>query len=56
MSATNGVTYYFTAFAFDQSDTLIDVQTNSITADFERSPNANTFIYYPFTSNLADVM
>ena len=34
MNATDGVTYYFTAFAFDQSDTMIDVQTKSITAEF----------------------
>lgn len=34
MSATDGVTYYFTAFAIAQDDTMIDVQTNSITAEF----------------------
>ena len=34
MSATDGVTYYFTAFAIAQDDTMIDVQTNSITATF----------------------
>lgn len=34
MSATDGVTYYFTAFAIAQDDTMIDVQTNSITTDF----------------------
>ena len=34
MSATDGVTYYFTAFAIAQDDTMIDVQTNSITANF----------------------
>jgi hypothetical protein len=36
MSATDGVTYYFTAFAIAQNDTMIDVQTKSITAEFGR--------------------
>ena len=46
MNAIDGVTYYFTAFAFDQSDTMIDVQTNSITASFDWKPDANTIAYY----------
>ena len=48
MSATEWTTYYFTAFAIAQDDTMIDVQTNSITADFGRKPDANTFVYYSF--------
>lgn len=30
----DGTTYYFTAFALDTDDTIIDVQSNSITTDF----------------------
>ena len=30
----DGTTYYFTAFALDTDDTIIDVQTNNITTDF----------------------
>ena len=55
MNATDGVTYYFTAFAFDQSDTMIDVQTNSITADFGRNPDpTRTMLYLPLENDYAD--
>lgn len=52
---TDWTTYYFTAFAVAQDDTIIVVQTNSITPEFfNRQPNANTVAYYEFNSNLND--
>ena len=36
--ALDGTTYYFSAFALDTDDTIIDVQTNSITTDFGWRP------------------
>ncbi len=48
-------TYYFSAFAVAQDDTIIVVQTNSITPEFfNRQPNANTVAYYEFNWNLND--
>lgn len=54
MSATDGVTYYFTAFAIAQDDTMIDVQTNSIEASFDRKPTVNTVLDLPFVDDLLD--
>lgn len=50
-------TYYFTAFAIDQNDNIIDVQTNSITAEFEFNWKIldSTVCYYPFLENNSDV-
>lgn len=47
-------TYYFTAFAVAQDDTIIVVQSNSITTDFDRSPTSDTLAYYRFNSNITD--
>ena len=54
MSATDGVTYYFTAFAIAQNDTIIDVQTNSILASFDRKPDSHTILYWKLESNAND--
>lgn len=54
MSATDGVTYYFTAFAIAQDDTMIDVQTNSIEANFGRHVSSNTMMYVPFENDTND--
>jgi hypothetical protein len=39
---TDWTTYYFSAFAVAQDDTIIVVQTNSITTDFEWKPSTST--------------
>lgn len=52
---TDWTTYYFTAFAVAQDNTVIVVQNKNITTDFWRKPWVNTYIYYPFSSNLVDV-
>ena len=50
-------TYYFSIFALDQNNTIIDVQSNSITTDFwKREPTANTISYFPLQSNATDQM
>ena len=42
----DGTTYYFTAFALDTDDTIIDVQSNSITTDFWPLPSAYQEVEY----------
>ena len=39
-------TYYFSAFAVAQDDTIIVVQTNSITPSFDWKPDSNTIAWY----------
>lgn len=52
----DATTYYFSVFAIAQDDTVIVVQSDSITTDFGRKPSSNTLLYYPLTSNLVDQM
>lgn len=47
-------TYYFTAFAVDQNNTMIDVQTNSITPSFVFPIPTNTYAYYTLTADWND--
>ena len=54
MSATDGVTYYFTAFAIAQDDTIIDTQSKNITPDFDWKPSADTYAYYKLETDLND--
>lgn len=44
-------TYYFSAFAVAQDDTIIVVQTDSITPEYWRKPDANTVVYYDIDSS-----
>ena len=46
-------TYYFSAFAVAQDDTIIVVQTNSIQTDFWRKPWVNTLAYWNFDDRSA---
>ncbi len=43
-------TYYFTAFALDSNNSIIDTETATITTDFGWKPWANTIAYYPLNS------
>lgn len=43
-------TYYFSAFAVAQDDTIIDMQSSSITTSFDWSPTSNTVAYYKLDS------
>lgn len=43
-------TYYFSAFALDQNNTIIDVQSWNIKTDFWWKPWTDTIAYYPFDS------
>lgn len=47
-------TYYFSAFAVAQDDTIIVVQTNSITPEYWRKPWENTIAYYKLDWNWND--
>ena len=47
-------TYYISAFAVDSNGTIIDVQTNSILASFDRKPDENTLVYWKLDWNLND--
>ena len=44
-------TYYFTAFAIDQNNNIIDSQTQSITTDFWWHVTPNTLVYYNIDDN-----
>lgn len=46
--ALDGTTYYFTAFALDSNDNIIDTVTNSVTTDFGWHVTPNTLAYYKF--------
>ena len=46
-------TYYFSAFAVAQDDTIIVVQTNSVQTDFWRKPWVNTLAYWNFDDRSA---
>lgn len=48
-------TYYFTAFAIDQNNNIIDSQTQSITTDFWWHVTPNTLFYFEFEQNLNDL-
>lgn len=52
MSATSWTTYYFTAFAFDTDDNLLDTETWTITAEFWRTPTINTIWYYTMNNDI----
>ena len=47
-------TYYFTAFAIDQNNNIIDSETSSITTDFWWHVTPNTLAYYKFEWNAND--
>ena len=47
-------TYYFSAFAVAQDDTIIDMQSKNITTDFWRKPWVNTIAYYKLETNAND--
>ena len=47
-------TYYFTAFAIDQNNDIIDSQTLSITTDFWWHVTPNTLLYIPMNTDLLD--
>ena len=47
-------TYYFSAFAVAQDDTIIVVQTKNITTDFYRKPWTDTLAYWKLDWNLND--
>lgn len=47
-------TYYFTAFAIDQNNNIIDTQTLSITTDFWWHVTPNTLLYLPLDGDLID--
>ena len=47
-------TYYFTAFALDQNNNIIDSETLSIKTSFGWKPWVNTVLYYPFKENQND--
>ena len=44
-------TYYFTAFAIDQNNNIIDSETLSITTDFWWHVTPNTLVYYNINEN-----
>ena len=46
-------TYYFSIFALDQNNTIIDVQSNSVTTEFWWKPWVNTVLYYSFNEDTA---
>lgn len=48
-------TYYFTAFAIDQNNNIIDSETLSITTDFWWHVTPNTLFYFEFEQNLNDL-
>ena len=48
---SDATTYYFTAFAVAQDDTIIVVQSWNITTNFTRKPWINTVAYRPLTSS-----
>lgn len=47
-------TYYFTAFAIDQNNNIIDSETSSITTDFWWHVTPNTLLYLPLDGDLID--
>lgn len=47
-------TYYFTAFAIDQNNVVIDSQTATITTDFWWHVTPNTLAYYKLETDLLD--
>lgn len=47
-------TYYFTAFAIDQNNNIIDSQTSSITTDFWWHVTPNTLLYLSLNGNTLD--
>lgn len=47
-------TYYFSIFALDQNNNLIDVKSSKITPIFNWKPWINTIAYYPLETNSND--
>lgn len=47
-------TYYFSAFAVAQDDTIIVVQNSSIQTSFEWKPDSHTILYWKLESNAND--
>ena len=47
-------TYYFSAFALDQNNTIIDVQSKEITTSFDWKPTENTIWYRPLLNDFND--
>lgn len=47
-------TYYFTAFALDQNNTIIDVQTKSIETDFKWKPSSDVVVYVPLKDDITE--
>ena len=48
---TDWTTYYFTAFAVAQDDTIIVVQSSSITPEFDWQPTSSTIAYFKFETD-----
>ena len=51
---SDNTTYYFSVFAIDSNNTIINVQSSSITTSFRPSPWSNAIVYYKFNNNLVD--
>jgi hypothetical protein len=50
----DGTTYYFTAFALDSDNNILDTVTNSVTTDFGWHVTPNTLLYLPLENNVTD--
>jgi len=51
VGVSDQTTYYFTAFALDSNNVIIDTETATITTEFGRQPWVNTIAYYPLETN-----
>ena len=51
----DGTTYYFSAFALDSNDNIIDTVTNSVTTDFGWHVTPNTLCYRPLENDSSEL-
>ena len=51
----DGTTYYFTAFALDSNDNILDTVTSSVTTDFGWHVTPNTLCYRPLENDSSEL-